>query len=352
MGKAMRIGIVTAGGDCPGLNAVIRAAVRKGVLHYGNEFVGFTEGWRGLIEDLSMPLNLQTTDEILSRGGTILRSSRLDIRQVHGGYVKCMQTMARHGVEALIAIGGNGTQAASLALTEVGVNVVGVPKTIDNDLSGTDMCFGFDTAVNVATEAIDRLHTTAEAHNRVIICEVMGRHTGWIAACAGLAGGAHVIVIPERPIDLDDICAQVQYEWQEGRQYAIIVAAEGAHLANTEWASPARKLGGIGVALAKVIEERTGYETRSISLGHVQRGGTPTAYDRQLATRYGVAAVDVVNERRYGRMVALKNSVIVDIPLEEAVAPPRGVDAQLMGVITALRPAALKFSSLSAEASG
>lgn len=348
----MRIGLVTAGGDCPGLNAVIRAVVRRGILHYGNEFLGFIEGWRGLIEDLYMPLDLAATDDLLNRGGTILRTSRVDIRQVHGGYNRCLQTMDRHGLDALIALGGNGTQAANLILSEMGLNCIGVPKTIDNDLSGTDTCFGFDTAVNIATEAMDRLHTTAAAHNRVIVCEVMGRHTGWIAACAGIAAGAHITLVPEVTIDIDDVCGQLQYEWGRGRQYAIIVVAEGATLPNSDWAGPIKKLGGIASALAKMIEERTGYETRAAILGHIQRGGPPSAYDRLLATRYGVAAIDLVNQRKFGRMVALRNSTVVDIPLREAVAPPRGISAELMEVIGALRPPSIKYVDYSTDASG
>ncbi|WP_263408971.1 6-phosphofructokinase [Terriglobus tenax] len=348
----MRIGLVTAGGDCPGLNAVIRAVVQRGILHHNHEFLGFMEGWRGLVEDLYIPLDLRATEDLLTRGGTILRTSRVDIRQVHAGFARCAQTMDRHGLDALIALGGNGTQAANLILSDMGVNCIGVPKTIDNDLSGTDMCFGFDTAVNIATEAIDRLHTTAAAHNRVIVCEVMGRHTGWIAACAGIAAGAHVTLVPEVPIDIDEVCGQVQYEWEKGNQYAIVVIAEGATLPNSDWAGPTKKLGGIASALAKMIEERTGCETRSAILGHIQRGGTPSAFDRVLATRYGVAAVDLATQRRFGRMVALRNSTIVDIPLKDAVAAPRGVDPSLLEVIRGLRPPVASYTSYSADASG
>src|SRR6202789_2832505 len=224
----MRIGMLTGGGDCPGLNAVIRAAVRKGILHHGDEFVGFMEGWRGVLDDITMPLTLETTSGILHRGGTILRSSRTNVKKIPGGFEKCFEVLGKHKLDALIALGGDNTQSISLALSERGVKCVGVPKTIDNDLNGTDVCFGFDTAVSIATEAIDRLHTTAESHNRVIVCEVMGRDAGWIALTAGVAGRAHVVLVPEKPIDLDHVCAILKHNHDHGKKFSIVVAAEGA----------------------------------------------------------------------------------------------------------------------------
>ncbi len=328
----MRIGFVTAGGDCPGLNAVIRAAVRRGMLHYGHEFVGFAEGWRGLMENIQIPVNLDTVDRILHQGGTILRSSRMDVRKVPGGFEQCAETFRKEHIDALIAIGGNGTQAANVILTQQGLNCVGVPKTIDNDLCGTDTCFGFDTAVGIATEAIDRLHSTAEAHNRIMVCEVMGRHAGWIAAYAGLASGAHITLVPEVPIDLEEITAQVQYEWEHGRQYAIIVVAEGVHMPGT---NPGAKIGGIAAELAAELEHRTGHETRGVVLGHVLRGGTPSAYDRILATRFGVAAIDLVDQEKFGRMVALRAGRVVDIPLAQAVACARLLSQDMIHALEA-----------------
>src|SRR6202789_2008410 len=224
----MRIGMLTGGGDCPGLNAVIRGGGGKGILHYGDEFVGFIEGWRGVLDDVTMPLNLETTSGILQKGGTILRSSRTNVKKIPGGFDKCVETLKKNKIDALIALGGDDTQSISLALSEKGVKCVGVPKTIDNDLSGTDVCFGFDTAVTIATEAVDRLHSTAEAHNRVMVCEVMGRDAGWIAITAGIAGGADVILVPEVPIDIDEVCRLVTYRREHGKKFSIVVAAEGA----------------------------------------------------------------------------------------------------------------------------
>src|ERR1700712_2318546 len=224
----MRIGMLTGGGDCPGLNAVIRAVVRKGILHYGDEFVGFREGWRGVIDDRTMPLDLETTSGILHRGGTILRSSRTNVKKIEGGFDKCVEVLQSHKLDPLIALGGDDTQSISLALVERGINCIGVPKTIDNDLSGTDACFGFDTAGGIATEAVDRLHSTAEAHNRVIVCEVMGRDAGWIAITSGIAGGADVIFVPEKPIDMDEVCRLVTYRREHGKKFSVVVVAEGA----------------------------------------------------------------------------------------------------------------------------
>lgn len=344
----MRVGMLTGGGDCPGLNAVIRGAVRKGILHYGDEFIGFMEGWRGVIDNTTMPLNLETTSGILHRGGTILRSSRTNVKKIPGGFEKCLETIEKNKLDALIALGGDDTQSISLALSERGVKCVGVPKTIDNDLSGTDQCFGFDTAVSIATEAIDRLHSTAEAHNRVLVVEVMGRDAGWIAVTSGIAGGADVILVPELPIDLDEVCRLLKYRHDHGKKFSIVVVAEGAHLpqggqsthdASVDAFGHAR-LSGVAQALAEEIEKRTKYETRSVNLGHTQRGGTPTAYDRMLATRYGVAAIDLVHQGKFGRLVVLKGTQISDIPLADAIAKTRTVSEDLLEVMRGLQPPA------------
>ncbi len=342
----MRVGMLTGGGDCPGLNAVIRAAVRKGVLHHGDEFVGFMEGWRGVLDDVTMPLNLDTTSGILHRGGTILRSSRTNVKKIPGGLEKCVEVLGRHNLDALIALGGDDTQSISLALSEKGVKCVGVPKTIDNDLNGTDACFGFDTAVGIATEAVDRLHSTAEAHNRVLVCEVMGRDAGWIAITTGIAAGADVILVPEVPIDIEEVCRLITYRREHGKKFSIVVAAEGAKMPETEQSSHGSavdsfghvRLSGIGQTLAEEIEKRTGYETRSVNLGHTQRGGTPSAYDRMLATRYGVAAIDLVHAGKFGRLVVLKGTEITDIPLADAIAKTRTVGEDLLAVMRGLQP--------------
>ena len=343
----MRIGMLTGGGDCPGLNAVIRAAVRKGIQHHGDEFVGFMEGWRGVLDNATMPLTLETTSGILHRGGTILRSSRTNVKKIQGGFEKCAEVLASHKLDALIALGGDDTQSISLALIERGVNCVGVPKTIDNDLSGTDACFGFDTAVGIATEAVDRLHSTAEAHNRVLVCEVMGRDAGWIAITTGIAGGADVTLVPELPIDSEEVCRLLRYRWEHGKKFGIVVVAEGAKLPEQEGqvavgnkldAFGHVRLSGIGQVLAEEIEKRTGYETRSVNLGHTQRGGTPSAYDRMLATRYGVAAIDLVHAGKFGRLVVLKGTTISDIPLADAIAKTRTVGEDLLEVMRGLQP--------------
>jgi 6-phosphofructokinase 1 len=338
--------MLTGGGDCPGLNAVIRGAVRKGILHHGDEFVGFMEGWRGVLENTTMPLNLETTSGILHRGGTILRSSRTNVKKIPGGFEKCLETIEKNKLDALIALGGDDTQSISLALSERGVKCVGVPKTIDNDLSGTDQCFGFDTAVSIATEAIDRLHSTAEAHNRVLVVEVMGRDAGWIAITSGIAGGADVILVPEVPIDLDEVCRLLKYRHDHGKKFSIVVVAEGAHLPSggqsthdtSVDAFGHARLSGVAQALAEEIEKRTSYETRSVNLGHTQRGGTPTAYDRMLATRYGVAAIDLVHQGKFGRLVVLKGTQISDIPLADAIAKTRTVGEDLLEVMRSLQP--------------
>ncbi|HZD96453.1 MAG TPA: ATP-dependent 6-phosphofructokinase, partial [Candidatus Sulfotelmatobacter sp.] len=299
----MKIGILTGGGDCPGLNAVIRAIVRKGIFHYGDQFVGFMEGWRGVLENNSMTLDLNAVAGILPRGGTILRTSRTNPAKKENGLERCIENLKANGVHALIAIGGDDTQSVSLKLFQQGVKIVAVPKTIDNDLSGTDLCFGFDTAVSIATEAIDRVHTTAEAHNRVIVVEVMGRDSGWIAIYSGVAGGADVILIPEQTFDIQEIAETIKRRHDRGRFFSIVVVAEGAKLASKSNDSERRKtdefghvrLGGIGNSLAAEIESRTGFETRAVILGHTQRGGSPTPFDRMLATRYGIGAIDLAH---------------------------------------------------------
>jgi ATP-dependent phosphofructokinase / diphosphate-dependent phosphofructokinase len=328
----MRVGVLTGGGDCPGLNAVIRAVVRKGVQEYGLEFVGFRDGWRGPLEGDTVPLDIQAVRGILPRGGTILGSSRTNPIKQGGsggrnGIERIKDNLAGLGVDALIAIGGEDTLGVATKLGEQGVPVVGVPKTIDNDLGATDYTFGFDTAVNIAMEAIDRLHTTAESHHRALIVEVMGRHAGWIALHAGLAGGANVILIPERPFDIEKVCSYVQHRFQT-RYAPIVVVAEGAHpvaegvaLANEQLDAFGHvRIGGVGQMLADQIEKRTGKEARCTVLGHIQRGGTPTAYDRVLATRFGVHAVEAVHDEAFGVMVALRGTDIIRVPLSAATA--------------------------------
>jgi ATP-dependent phosphofructokinase / diphosphate-dependent phosphofructokinase len=321
----MRIGVLTGGGDCPGLNAVIRAVVRKGVEVYGHEFVGFRDGWKGPLEGVTMELGVPQVRGILPRGGTILGSSRTNPIKVDGGIERIEGVLREQGVDALIAIGGEDTLGVATALAAHGLTVVGVPKTIDNDLGATDYTFGFDTAVQIAVDAIDRLHTTAESHHRALIVEVMGRHAGWIALHSGLAGGANVILIPERPFDIDAVCDYVKARFE--RHFApIIVVAEGAQpkegtLALQENELDAFghvRLGGIGQVLEREIEQRTGFESRQTVLGHVQRGGTPTAYDRILATRFGLHAIDAVHEGDSGVMVALQGTDIVRVPLSDA----------------------------------
>lgn len=332
----MRVGVLTGGGDCPGLNAVIRGIVRKGVQEYGYEFVGFRDGWRGPLEADVMTLDIPAVRGILPRGGTILGSSRTNPLKAEDGIRRVKENLAKYEVDALIAIGGEDTLGVAAALVEQGVNTVGVPKTIDNDLSGTDYTFGFDTAVNIATEAIDRLHTTAESHRRVLVIEVMGRHAGWIALHAGLAGGANVILIPEQRFDLDQVCA-----WVESRfkiNYApIIVVAEGAVPKEGQMITKDEsldsfghvRLSGIGEWLAKSIEGKTGKEARTTVLGHIQRGGTPSAFDRWLATRFGLHAIEAVRDHDYGKMVALRGTDIVRVPIAEATATLKTVDPSL-----------------------
>jgi ATP-dependent phosphofructokinase / diphosphate-dependent phosphofructokinase len=332
----MRVGVLTGGGDCPGLNAVIRAVVRRGVQEYGYEFVGFRDGWRGPLEGLTRTLDVQAVRGILPRGGTILGSSRTNPIKVDGGVERIKQNLADLGVEALVAIGGEDTLGVATTLTERGVHVVGVPKTIDNDLNATDYTFGFDTAVTIATEAIDRLHTTAESHHRVLIVEVMGRHAGWIALHSGMAGGANIILIPEQKFDIEQVVAWVESRFKS--QYSpIIVVAEGATPIEGGEALVAQeldafghvRLGGIGEALAKEIEKRTGKEARTTVLGHVQRGGTPTPRDRWLATRFGLHAIQAVHEGDWGKMVALKGTDIIRVPLAAATTELKTVPPAL-----------------------
>jgi phosphofructokinase-like protein len=332
----MRVGVLTGGGDCPGLNAVIRAVVRKGVSRYGFEFVGFRDGWRGPLEGDTKPLDIQAVRGILPRGGTILGSSRTNPLKVEGGVDRVRSNLATLGVDALIAIGGEDTLGVATALHQDGLKVIGVPKTIDNDLNATDYTFGFDTAVNIATEAIDRLHTTAESHHRVLIVEVMGRHAGWIALHSGMAGGANVILIPEVQFDIDQVCAYVESRFRTNYS-PIIVVAEGATpkegtmvLAAGELDAFGHvRLGGIGDMLAKEIEKRTGKEARTTVLGHIQRGGTPTAFDRWLATRFGLHAVDAVNDGDWGKMVALRRTDIVRVELSDATTELKLVSPEL-----------------------
>ncbi|HEX6452324.1 MAG TPA: 6-phosphofructokinase [Trebonia sp.] len=334
----MRVGVLTGGGDCPGLNAVIRAVVRRGVQEFGLEFTGFRDGWRGPLEADTVPLDVQAVRGILPRGGTILGSSRTNPLKENGpgrGVERIKDNLASLGVDALIAIGGEDTLGVATRLYAEGINVVGVPKTIDNDLGATDYTFGFDTAVNIAMEAIDRLHTTAESHHRALIVEVMGRHAGWIALHAGLAGGANVILIPERPFDMDKVCGYVEHRF-ETRYAPIVVVAEGAHPSDDDLTVASGKLdsfghvqlGGVGALLASEIEKRTGKEARCTVLGHIQRGGTPTAFDRVLATRFGLHAVQAVHDGAFGQMVALQGTDIVRVPLSAATESLKLVPAE------------------------
>ena len=334
----MRIGMLTGGGDCPGLNAVIRAVVRKGETNYGDQFIGFMDGWRGLIDNATMPLDWETCRNILDKGGTILGTSRTNPYKVEGGVDKVLATLKDQQIDALVAIGGDDTLGVANKLLAEGVSAVGVPKTIDNDLSATEVTFGFHTAVQIATEAIDRLRTTAESHGRVIVCEVMGRHAGWIAAYSGIAAGADAILVPEWPFDTDAVCDLLRARHANGTTYSIVVVAEGAKPmeavgttaigARTD-AFGHERLGGVAVELSEAIEARTGYETRYTILGHVLRGGTPTAFDRVLATRFGVAAMDAVQEGRFGEMVALRAGEIVLVPLADALREPKLLDPRL-----------------------
>jgi len=332
----MKVGVLTGGGDCPGLNAVIRSVVRKGVQEYAFDFVGLRDGWLGALQGNVVPLDISKVRGILPRGGTILGSSRTNPFKHEDGVQRIRDTLTAHGIDALVVIGGEDTLGAASELSRQGINLVGVPKTIDNDVSGTDYTFGFDTAVGIATEAIDRLHTTAESHMRTLVVEVMGRHSGWIALRAGVAGGANVILVPERPFDIDQVCAWVKNRFKTN--YApIVVAAEGAVPKEGQMILKDHsldeyghvRLSGIGDWLAQEISQRTGTDARTTVLGHVQRGGTPSAFDRWLATRFGLHAVDAVKDGDFGKMVALRGTEIVRVPLADATAQTKLVDPSL-----------------------
>ncbi len=343
----MRFAVLTGGGDCPGLNAAIRAFVR-GSVAAGHEVVGVLHGWRGLAENATRPLDRRTVAGILPRGGTILGSSSYDPFREPGGLDAVRATTDALGLEGVAVIGGEGTLGVAYRLhAEEGYPVVGVPKTIDNDLPGTDVTIGFDTAVHVCTEAIDRLHTTAESHNRVMVVEVMGRNTGWIAAASGIAGGADVILVPEAPMPIEDVCERLARRHEEGKDFSIVVVAEGYPLTHRsgEQREPIvqdvdeygyARLGGIGRVVADELAALTGFETRVTVLGHVQRGGTPTARDRFLATRLGLRAAELATEGSWGRMAAVRSNEVVDVSLEEATRERRSVPAawiQAAGVV-------------------
>jgi 6-phosphofructokinase 1 len=336
----MRVAMLTGGGDCPGLNAVMRAVVRKGEVHYGDEMVGIRDGWRGAVENQVVEVSVESFRGTLPRGGTILGSSRTTPYKLDHGPERVKTTLADNGIEALVAIGGEDTLGVAARLADEGVAVVGVPKTIDNDLSATELTFGFDTAVQVCVDAIDRLHTTAESHDRVMVVEVMGRHAGHIATWSAIAGGATMVLIPERPFDVDEVCRVIRHRHERGRFASIVVAAEGAKPVEGTLAVASgevdafghARLGGIGDQLARAIEDGTGFETRAIVLGHVQRGGTPTAFDRVLATRFGIGAIDAVHAGDFGAMVALRGGDIMRVPLAEATAELKLVDPGLYEV--------------------
>jgi ATP-dependent phosphofructokinase / diphosphate-dependent phosphofructokinase len=332
----MKVGVLTGGGDCPGLNAVIRAVVRKGSKEYGYEFLGFRDGWRGPLENHTRELGVPEVRGILPRGGTILGSSRTNPFKVDGGVERITENLKKNGVDALVAIGGEDTLGVATKLADLGVNVVGVPKTIDNDLNATDFTFGFDTAVNIAMEAIDRLHTTAESHHRAVIVEVMGRHAGWIALHCGMAGGANIVLIPEQPFDIDKVCELVESRFRTNYSPIVVVAEGATPKEGTMSLQTGEKdafghvrLGGIGDRLAREIEDRTGKESRAVVLGHIQRGGTPTAFDRWLATRFGLHAIEAVHDGDYGTMMALRGTDIVRVPLIEGTGELKTVQPEL-----------------------
>lgn len=340
----MKIGILTGGGDCPGLNAVIRAIVRKSLL-FGWQCIGIENGWKGLIDIYTRELDINSVSGILQKGGTILGTSRTNPYKIENGENIVIENSKKIGIDALIAIGGEDTLGVAAKLAKTGYKVVGVPKTIDNDLSGTDYTFGFDTAVNIATDAIDRIHTTAESHHRAMIIEVMGRHAGWIAMHAGIAGGADLILIPEKDIHINEIINVMEERKKRGRTFSIIVVAEGAKISESDQQDAKMilqdqkldafghvRLGGIANVLADIIESRTGVETRATILGHIQRGGAPTAYDRVLGTRFGVYAVEMVNQGKFGRMAALRATEIIDIPIEDAVSKTKLVSDDFYNV--------------------
>lgn len=337
----MRVALLTGGGDCPGLNAVIYAAVRKGINTYGDEFIGFLDGWKGVIENRYVPLTLEAVEGIQLKGGTILHSSRTNVKKIPGGIEKVQEVLKTNKIDALIALGGDDTQSVTHFLSENGINAVGVPKTIDNDINGTDATFGYDTAVAIATEAVDRIRTTADSHNRVIVIEVMGRDAGWIAYAAGIAGGADVTLVPELPIDMDRVAALLKTNYDRGRNYGLVVVAEGCHLPEGGQVTGSgevdsfghARLSGIGEALADMIQKKTGFETRSVNLGHTQRGGVPTAYDRLLGQRYGLHAIDMVHDKKWGRIAVLRGTDITDITIKEAISTNRRLDQRFFNVI-------------------
>jgi 6-phosphofructokinase 1 len=336
----MRIGVLTGGGDCPGLNAVIRAIVRKGEGVHGNTIVGFRHGWRGVVEADTVALTIETTRGILPRGGTILGSSRTNPYKTDDGVALVLDTLRRERIDAVIAIGGEDTLGVAAKLGAEGARVIGVPKTIDNDLGATEVTFGFDTAVQIATDAIDRLHTTAESHDRVMVVEVMGRHAGWIALHAGLAGGADIILIPELAFDIGEVCDRIEHRHRRGVSFSIVVVAEGATPVEGTMTLQSGevdefghvRLGGVANRVTEEIRARTGYDARVTILGHVLRGGTPTAFDRVLATRFGIAAIDAAHDGAFGSMVALQCGQIVRVPIDDAVKELKLVDAALYDV--------------------
>jgi ATP-dependent phosphofructokinase / diphosphate-dependent phosphofructokinase len=333
----MRLGVLTGGGDCPGLNAVIRGVVRRGVLAHGMEFVGFQDGWLGMVQDMTQTLGIAETTGILHRGGTILGSSGTNALRVEGGPAAVLATVERHRLDGVVVIGGEGTLTCAAGLADEGLRIVGVPKTIDNDLGGTDVTVGFHTAVQVATDAIDRLHSTAESHDRVMLVEVMGRHAGWIAVYAGMAGGADAILIPEQPFDLDRIAEHLRHRHASRSSFSIVVVAEGALPIEGTIELPEApldengfpRLGGLANHLVPELERRTGFQTRVTILGHVQRGGSPVAFDRVLGTRFGIAAADLAAAGGWGRMVARKAQDVRDVPIAEAVAERNLVPLEL-----------------------
>jgi len=336
----MKVAVLSGGGDAPGINAVIRAVVRKGIQNYGYEIVGIKDGWAGLLKGEYLSLDLKIASGILPRGGSILGTSRTNPFKDEKGPEKIVKNAKKAGIGAVIAIGGEDTLTVAHKMAEFGLKCVGVPKTIDNDLSGTDYTFGFNTAVTIATEALDRLHTTAETHHRVIILEVMGRYTGWIALEAGLAGGADIILIPEKPFDIDEVCELIKQRQKRGRNFSIIVVAEGAkpkggvEIVYSESLDEFGhiRLGGVGYYLGKEIEKCLNIETRVVVLGHLQRGGTPTAFDRVLATRFGIAAIDLVHEGKFDHMSAIKGNKIVSVPLKDVVGERKTVDLKLYDI--------------------
>jgi len=333
----MKVGILTGGGDCPGLNAVIRAVVKRG-LGLGFEFIGIRDGWKGLVEGSTVELSQRAVSGILQKGGTILGTSRTNPFNKEGDLEKVLANLKALSIDALVCIGGDDTLGVASKLFDMGINTVGVPKTIDNDLTGTDSTFGFDTAVGIVAEALDRLHTTTESHHRVMVVEVMGRHAGWIAVSGGLAGGADAILIPEKPFDIDEVCGYVKSRKDTGKTFSLVVVAEGAFPKGSDGVVTKQqgldafghaRLGGIAEFVAGEIEEKTGIETRYVVLGHLQRGGTPSAFDRILATRYGVKAIEMVRDGSFGNMAALQGGNIVEVSLEVASGTTRTVDMEL-----------------------